>query len=243
MFHWIKDCPDKAKYEKANVTEDFASDMLEICNITLFNKVEKVNEDHESVFVLEARGAAVIDTACTRTVCGEKWLNDYMQMLKDEDKNDLRITIRDSKVGFKFGDGKTVNLFQRVEIPVDIAGMNCRIETEVVPANIPLLLSKISLKRANTLLNLNNDSAIMFNKTVQLQSTSSGHYCINLIPHHDNTKDECVVLATLEDKMLKEQRLKTFIKLHKQFGHPSTERLLSLLSSAVEKDKDMQQKL
>ena len=54
-------------------------DGLESCNITLFNKVDRLKE--ESVFMMEAKGTAVIDTACTRTVCGIKWLNDYNRSL------------------------------------------------------------------------------------------------------------------------------------------------------------------
>lgn len=48
----------------------------------------------------------------------------------------------------------------------------CKIETEVVTANIPLLLSKTSLKRAGTVLDMESDSAVMFNQPVKLDFTS-----------------------------------------------------------------------
>lgn len=44
------------------------------------------------IFMVEALGSAVIDTACTRTVCGGKWLEDYTsglpqsELLKIDDK-------------------------------------------------------------------------------------------------------------------------------------------------------------
>ena len=55
------------------------------------------------------------------------------------------------------------------------------IETEVVPADVPLLLSKASMKRAGTVLDMEHDRAVMFNKPVKLDFTSSGHYCVNII--------------------------------------------------------------
>ncbi|KAL5012987.1 hypothetical protein ScPMuIL_011538 [Solemya velum] len=51
--------------------------------------------------------------------------------------------------------------------------MKCNIEAEVVKADIPLLLSKESLKRAETVLDLSNDSATMFKQPVDLEFTSS----------------------------------------------------------------------
>lgn len=39
-------------------------------------------------------------------------------------------------------------------------------EKDVVPADIPPLLSKASMKRAGTVLDMENDRAVMFNKPV-----------------------------------------------------------------------------
>ena len=35
------------------------------------------------VFLVEAMGTAVIDTARTRTVCGERWLDNYLKTLDE----------------------------------------------------------------------------------------------------------------------------------------------------------------
>ena len=48
----------------------------------------------------------------------------------------------------------------------------------MVSSDIPLLLNKDSMKRAKMKLDLENDSASIFGKDVQLQCTSSGHYCV-----------------------------------------------------------------
>lgn len=69
-----------------------------------------------------------------------------------------------------------------MKIPAKIGETECHIETEtVVPDEISLLLSKASMKRAGTVLDMENDSAVMFNKPVKLDFTSSGHYCVNIV--------------------------------------------------------------
>ena len=57
----------------------------------------------------------------------------------------------------------------------------CHIETEVVPTNIPLLLSKTSLKKEGAVLDIQNDKAVIFKQSVTLEFTTSGHYCVNIL--------------------------------------------------------------
>ena len=49
---------------------------LQTSDITLFTK-----SDEMTVFVKEASGCAVVDSACSRTVCGVTWLADYLYKL------------------------------------------------------------------------------------------------------------------------------------------------------------------
>lgn len=48
-------------------------------------------------------------------------------------------------------------------------------ETEVVKVNIPLLLSKSSLKKAGAVLDMENDRVMMFTEPVPLEFTGSVH--------------------------------------------------------------------
>lgn len=96
---------------------------------------------------------------------------------------------------------------RKLKIPAKIGQTRCHIENEVVPANIPLLLSKASMKRAGTVLDMENDCAVMFSQPVKLDFTSSGYYCVNIM---DNEKkniqsDDCVLVA-VEDVTLTEQK-------------------------------------
>jgi hypothetical protein len=67
VYHWAKECLNKAASNSVKLTE---SETIENCNLTLFTKEHpSINQ----VFAIESSCSAVIDTACTRTVCGEKW--------------------------------------------------------------------------------------------------------------------------------------------------------------------------
>jgi len=226
-FHWVKDCPNKKEYVK--VTEENGEP--DECNITLFSK-----EPDTEIFMVEALGTAVIDTACTRTVCGEKWLDNYVGGLDERQVKGLVST--ESSKPFKFGDGRVVHSTKKVKIPAKIGETKCCIETEVVPSDIPLLLSKTSLKRAGAVLNLENDTAIMFQKPVALELTSSGHYCLNILDKESPSDAyENVVLAITEN-MTRVEKHKALLKLHKQFGHASVDRLKKLLTNAGNTDDE-----
>ena len=235
-FHWAKDCPHKAEHVK--MTEETAeAGKIEECNITLFSK-ESLSDTE--IFMVEALGSAVIDTACTRTVCGEKWLDNYIHTLKESDRNKMENT--QSKRAFKFGDGRVVHSTKKVKVPAKIGQTKCHIETEVVPADIPLLLSKTSLKRAKAVLDIENDKATMFQKPVPLEITSSGHYCVNIVDKDctatcENEPQANEVLA-ITDGMSKEEKHKVLVKLHKQFGHASVDKLKKLLTSAGSNDDE-----
>ena len=46
---------------------------------------------------------AVVDTACTKTVCGLHWFNSYVDSLDEEQRK--KVEIIESNTSFKFGDG------------------------------------------------------------------------------------------------------------------------------------------
>ena len=180
IFHWVKDCPHKseaAKLVKEKQESDEEDSNLESCNITLFTQA-KLSENE--VFVVESQDCAVTDTACTKTVCGDKWLNHYLESLNCDNRlGDVKEYKSNRR--FKFGDGNVVKSFKRVIIPAKIGNTSCSIETEVVKSDIPLLLSKASLKKAGAVIDLEKDEAVMFQEPIKLQFTSSGHYCIGII--------------------------------------------------------------
>uniref|UniRef100_M4AZE1 Integrase catalytic domain-containing protein n=1 Tax=Xiphophorus maculatus TaxID=8083 RepID=M4AZE1_XIPMA len=238
-FHWVKNCPHKA--DSVKIAED-AKDVEE-CNLTLYTKESPTDAE---IFMTECFGSAIIDTACTRTVCGQEWLDNYSTVLQKKSVKIMKETETQSHRPFKFGDGKIVYSIKKVKLPAKIGNTKCNIETEVVPANIPLLLSKASLKRAGTVLDMERDSAVMFNQPVKLDFTSSGHYCVNIVDsdnrnfiHSDKlleaTEEE---ILTATDKMNTSEKMKVLEKLHKQFGHASADKIQRLLTNSGNKDTE-----
>ncbi|ESO93699.1 hypothetical protein LOTGIDRAFT_153154 [Lottia gigantea] len=171
-------------------------------------------------------GSGVIDTACTKTVTGKRWLTNFLGKLNEEERSAVKK--EPSRKGFRFGDGLQVSSFEKVTIPAKIGDVKCNIETEVVNTDIPLLLSKDSLKKAETILDLVNDKAEMFGQSVNLEFTSSGHYCVNIL---DNSCEDVLVVDSIGLQSQDEMR-KTINKLHLQFGHATVERLTTLLKNS-----------
>ena len=111
----------------------------------LYNNIYRKKEDDKSeISVTETSKSLVIDTACTKTVVGEKWFKNYTSNLTETSRKE---TTYPSNISFKFVDVQKVQALKWVVFPVLIAGKHCKISAEIVVENIPLLLSKSPLKK------------------------------------------------------------------------------------------------
>ena len=240
-LHYIDDCQhnNKARFVNMNnldETSDSSSDGdgLEEANVVLLT-LEKINKNE--IFLAEALKAAVVDTACTKTVTGNDWFLNYCENLPDKFKNE--VVVHPSKTAFKFGDGKTVYAEKKAIIPVVVAGLKAKVETEIVREKIPLLLSKSSLKRAEMVIDMKNDKATIFNRPVELQLSSSGHYCINICPTQTSETTEQVLVNVLDCTLPRSKRCKKVKKLHEQFSHASENQMVKMLERAGMMDKEL----
>ena len=88
IFHWAKYCPDGDILERVNVAShekeksNERPGTIESLNLKADESVTVVTTKELSVFVSESFDSAVIDTACTSTVCGRKWLDRYVSSLE-----------------------------------------------------------------------------------------------------------------------------------------------------------------
>lgn len=76
-FHRAKDSTEKRN--AIQITECDPNE-VEDCKVTLLTNEEPSTNE---IFVLESLRSAVIDTACTRTLCGEKWFNLFCEEVDD----------------------------------------------------------------------------------------------------------------------------------------------------------------
>ena len=130
--------------------------------------------------VNESNGYAILDSGCSTTVCGEKWLSLFVETLSEEDR--LKIDIDTSAQTFTFGDGKTVVSKRKVTLPCWMGGVEGQVTTDVVDSNIPLLLSRQSMKSAGMILDFKNDKVTVGRnkRDIKLKVTKSGHYALPL---------------------------------------------------------------
>ena len=138
-------------------------------NISEFNvtREENATEGTKDEIVTFGKDCVVVECACSSTVCGEKWLQSYIHSLSDENKE--KININPGVKTIKFGSGETLPSIAAYDIPVYIAEKQVIIHTEVVEADIPLLLSLQAMKTAT--IKLDSDGtvgkmAIMLNHTI-----------------------------------------------------------------------------
>lgn len=175
MYHWARNCPHAGRDRDA---ENFETS--EIVHLSLFmgytsdgpykSKLQTLNS--------ESRGCAVLDTGCSTTVCGRNWLHNYLETLSEYERANIIEEVSSSS--FTFGDGVTIGSQKRVILPCWIGGLRANITTDVVECDIPLLMSKDSMKKAKMILDFERDIAKIVGRKILLKCTSSGHYALPL---------------------------------------------------------------
>ena len=223
--HFIKNCPRKENSFITLCEED------EKENTLTFEQIKEspvlVLEHKDKTLSIEARGCAVIDTACASTVAGEDWFEDYVKNhLTPEDRK--KIVKKEGKRIFRFGAGPPIKSIAEVVMPAFVAGMRVSLVADIVRNDIPLLLSITSIKNANGIIFTNNSVISLFGKKIHCLESSTGHWMMPLV-EEIKIKDVCVVdISTISGDELE----KTLLKLHAQFGHPAKQKLIYLLKNA-----------
>ena len=183
-FHWARDCPDSYENNKDSSEKNKPK-----------GKVEQYEEDTESVhfslfmgytnasgcsklqnLIKDSKGCAVLDSGCSTTVCGVEWYEEYINQLSDFDKS--KIVFNETSSTFTFGDGVTIKSCKQVTLPCYLGGKRSTITTDVVDCEIPLLLSKRSMKNVKMIIDFGNDSVKLGQMIIKLRTSSSGHYLL-----------------------------------------------------------------
>ena len=180
--------------------------------------------------VLELWNSAVLDSGATNTVAGKVWYNCYITGLNENEKQ--KIEPHTPGNTYRFGDGKLFPALQNVDIPISLGSRNLMLNTDIVASDIPLLLSRKSMKKAMTL-DFKNDHAVIFDQLIQLIVIKWGHYAMPINPYTLNNEtsgiNTNVTLVPTENNKSKND---IATKFYRQFAHPSPEKLLKLLHSA-----------
>ena len=87
-----------------------------------------------------------------------------------------------------------------------------------------------------------SNSYVCTTQPIKVETTSGGHYCISLLPEFGDSHNDCNqnlqeadVVLLLDSQGNEKDCKKELIKLHKQVGHASYERLKSLLKGQLQR--------
>ena len=68
----------------------------------------------------------------------------------------------------------------------------------------------------------------MFNQKIQTENSFNGHYSMSILPDLTSNFDEIEEVLIFEDNDTLESKQKKVKKLHRQFGHASSNNLIAL---------------
>ena len=101
--HLMAQCPDSwenmASTNKVNVV-DSATHKQADEQVILFTGYQK---DNLQQLGIDAQNCVVLDSACSSTVCGATWMNNYLNSLRPEER--VKVCESPGKKIFKFGGG------------------------------------------------------------------------------------------------------------------------------------------
>ena len=250
---------DGASSSRDNVENDTAQNKPKcfFCGSTqhkIFNCPEKKKQQQEEVHIVllagnpgerqktllsESFGKGVLDSACSRTVCGKKWMKEYLKTLQKKQLKEIKNY--SDRHSYRFGDGVSVKAFARKRIPIVIGNVKYDLKVDVVKNEIPLLISSSSLKKLKAILDFSNDVILVGKdrKRIPLHYTSTGHYCMPISRFDLDTQNSLtsIVLHTENlANMNRRTKLQKARKLHTQFAHPPKEKLIKLLKDSKDYD-------
>ena len=98
---------------------------------------------------------------------------------------------------FRVGDENDVISNKVVKFPADLGNQKVFIEANIVANEIPLLMSRSSMKKAQMIINFDDDMAQILEDQVKLSCTSTGYYCIPvtklLLSDKDSSQITCCI--------------------------------------------------
>ena len=231
IFHYARECPE-LKNTKSNKSYLGKSEEITLLQNLRSDTTEDLPSTMEK-FTRNNFGLGVLDSGCSTTVCGQDWLDVYIDSLDETEKQKVRY--EDSNMQFNFGDNAPTRSTTRCIFPATVCDEGVNIKAQIVQDQIPLLIGKTTMKNAKMVLDFSNDTVSAFGVKQSLVFPESGHPSIPLSKrtiHQDVclcNVDSCVFLGAAEGLQDED---KAAGKLHKQFAHPPAESLKSLLRSA-----------
>ena len=211
-----------AEMDTFTVAEVYSSSVMQICKRSLRDEI----------------GLIVLDTGCIKTVAGQTWFNTFVESLSLSTRK--MISAQPSENIFKFGGGTRLKSMGMFSIPCSLAGKDIVLVTDIVnQSDLPCLLSKESMKKADVTINVAEDTINIFGKKMNLKTNNAGHYILQL---KDEVKyengEEYKVLWQLLDGKDEAEDFDKLVRMHNGLGHPGKQKFEQMLRVTDNYNKD-----
>lgn len=184
-----------------------------------------------SSLVGECLNLALLDSGAGKTVCGKTWLGAYESALG---KQCSRCS-NSPEINFRFGDGDMVTSNERVKVPAELGRESVFFETYVIDCDIPLLLSRETMKNANMTINFAKDEISLGEEPLEGSKIgSSGQYLIPILPTKVYGEATSILLSSPKMDVKKKAW-----KLHNVFAHASSAKIYKLQCEGYGKDPEL----
>ena len=151
------------------------------------------------------------------------------------------VQIRKSKNAFQFGDGVVYPSKSCAIIPIYVGSLKFKVNVDIVDCNIPLLLSKSTLQRANAKVDKGSATIVLLGVTIPLTFSLTGHMYLQvgrpLDPANEETKKVLSRLVLSSGSGVGYDVKSKARKLHLQFCHPPSNQFISLIQKIAIFDK------
>ena len=243
--HFIRECPFAKKDDKVKTFQKFKgkNGKVYLCQLDSSDEDNSKDESEEELyytavmyttdrkdlsrFTAEAINCGALDSCCTCTCAGKKWLTIYLNSLPEDMKKMVKGPFNSGKT-FMFGNEGKLTAEAAYDIPIKVAGKTKLIKVDIIDSDIPLLLSKAEMKTLGMTLDMKNDAAYINGKPLKVSTTSAGHLIMDLLEQDDVYLLEELLVVDLKNASENEQE-KLLNKVHKQFGHRTKRVFVSLL--------------
>ena len=155
---------------------------------------------------------SILDSACTKTVAGTYWLDQFIECLDAKQQNLTNKNQIESSSLFRYGEGVESQSLKQVKILVLTGEQELLLDTDVVDQNIPLLISKPTMTKMGMKIDFLNHEVTTGNQRIELECNKSGHY---VLPFLSLAHEDCKVIFHLEslDSLSKSEKEKKAVKL------------------------------
>ena len=174
-FHLANACPGKEKSALVPQEADAESKQFRETDVgdgTAYISLAMITGS------LVSFGKGVLDSACTVTVSGFTWVEDYLKRLSPEQRE--LVSVQPSDCYIIFGGGERVWAKKRYTIPIRFGDTSFMLTVLVIPGDLPLLISVGSMTKACFVIDFGNKILYTNEKfPIQLSISTSGHLLLD----------------------------------------------------------------